>query len=384
MKHCIAYVGMIGVMLLGWQAPAQAQSSAALTSGCSGVASATVRTCYWQIRPQAAAGTPQGLTPAQLRKAYGATGSGSARLAIVDAYGDRNLAADLTAYAKAFGLSAPQACTRAAQTGCYEQTNQRGAATMPASNQGWAEETALDVEAAYAVCPGCRLTVVATDTASTANLLAGVDRAVQSGAAFVSMSWGGPESRTQLTWDKHFAVAGVTFVASSGDDGYGVSWPASAPGVVAVGGTSLRLSSNGSRQSETAWSGSGSGCSAVEAKPAWQHDTGCSRRTVADLAAVADPATGAAIYTTAGGGWITVGGTSLAAPVVTALAALAGVSNTTALAQAVYTTAASHWHDVTIGQNGSCSPAYLCTAISGYDGPTGRGSLLDLAALAIR
>jgi hypothetical protein len=143
--------------------------------------------------------------------------------------------------------------------------------------------------------------------------------------------------------------------------------------VTAVGGTSLRRSSTSRGWTETAWSGAGSGCSRYVAKPSWQHDTGCARRTVADVSAVADPNTGVAVYDTYGsGGWLVFGGTSAAAPIVAGAYAL--LSDTGTLGGGYFAAHPDRVFDVTSGANGSCTFTYLCTAVPGYDGPTGQGS----------
>ena len=171
---------------------------------------------------------------------------------------------------------------------------------------------------------------------------------------------------------------------SSGDSGYGVEYPAASQYVTAVGGTSLSKNSSARGWTESAWSGAGSGCSAYEPKPSWQHDAGCSRRTVADVSAVADPNTGLAVYDTncnfvgqltgqCFNGWAVVGGTSLSSPVVAAVYALAGNTATTTYGSYPYSHTAS-LNDVSSGSNGSCSGSYLCTAGTGYDGPTGLGT----------
>src|SRR5579875_2103235 len=107
-------------------------------------------------------------------------------------------------------------------------------------------------------------------------------------------------------------------------------YPASSKWVTAVGGTSLQRSGQARRGwSETVWNGTGSGCSAQNTAP-WQSATltGCDGRAVTDVAAVADPATGVAVYDSEsdGGanGWLTFGGTSAAAPIIAAVYALAG------------------------------------------------------------
>jgi len=135
---------------------------------------------------------------------------------------------------------------------------------------------------------------------------------------------------------------------------------------------------------ETAWSGAGSGCSAYVTKPSWQHDAGCSHRTVADIAAVADPATGVAVYDSYAyqgrRGWMVFGGTSVASPIVASVYALAGNAAKNTTAASLYTAAPGSLFDVVTGFNGSCAGSYLCTAGTGYDGPTGMGTPNGTAA----
>jgi hypothetical protein len=123
--------------------------------------------------------------------------------------------------------------------------------------------------------------------------------------------------------------------------------------------------------SESVWSGANSGCSTKEAKPAWQTDAGCAKRTIADVSALAG-VPGEAIYDTYGGdpGWEDFGGTSLASPIIASVYALAYPDSTMA---STYANHASLF-DVTSGSNGSCGGSYLCTGVAGYDGPTGLGT----------
>ncbi len=153
--------------------------------------------------------------------------------------------------------------------------------------------------------------------------------------------------------------------------------------MTAVGGTHLVLNSNGTRSSETVWSGAGSGCSAYITKPSWQHDAGCTRRTISDVSAVADPATGVAVYdsygSTGGANWYVFGGTSVAAPIIGGVYALSGNTAGTP-ASLAYAAPAGTLFDVTSGSNGRCvhgrntANAYLCTGGAGYDGPSGIGT----------
>ena len=193
------------------------------------------------------------------------------------------------------------ACTVA--SGCFKKVNENGAASpLPSTDFGWAEEESLDLDMVSAICPGCHILLVEASSATIADLGTAENAAAASGVVSISNSWGGSEDSTITASDTaYFKHSGVAITASSGDGGYGVIWPASSPFVTAVGGTSLSTASNTRGWTEKVWStssteGTGSGCSAFEKKPSWQTDSGCANRTVADVSAVADPATGVAVY----------------------------------------------------------------------------------------
>jgi hypothetical protein len=325
--------------------------------------------CHAHIRVGPAASKPQGLGPAELRAAYDLPkSSASPTVAIVDAYDDPSAEADLAVYRKQFGLPA---CT--AKNGCFRKVGQTGTSTLPDPDGGWAQEIALDLDMVSAACPSCRILLVEANSESMSDLGAAIDTAAKLGAAAISNSWGGGETPTDTSFNKHLSHKGVLITASSGDDGFGVEFPAASPDVLAVGGTRLVKSSSARGWAESAWSGAGSGCSQFQAKPRWQTDASCSKRTVADVSAVADPATGVAVYVSSGdaGGWNVFGGTSVASPLIAAIFALTGASGQGpgfAYAQP------KAFHDVRSGKNGSCSAAYLCAGHSGYDGPTGVGT----------
>jgi subtilase family serine protease len=327
--------------------------------------------------------TPSGYGPADLRAAYKLPANGGAgqTVAIVDAYNDPNAAADMATYRSQFGLPA---CTVA--SGCFKQVGQTGTSTLPANNTGWAGEISLDLDMVSAVAPNAHIILVEAKTASMANLGTAVNEAVKLGAKFVSNSYGGGESSADTGYDtKYFNHAGVAITASSGDGGYGVEYPAASPYVTAVGGTALKKASNTRGWTESVWStssteGAGSGCSAYEPKPSWQKDTGCKKRTVADVSAVADPATGVAVYQTYGGsGWAVYGGTSVASPLIAAVYADAGTPKAAVPAANIYSHT-SALNDVTSGKTATCSPSYLCAAGTGFDGPTGWGTPNGLTA----
>jgi subtilase family serine protease len=336
--------------------------------------------------------TSSGLKPSDLISAYklsGTTGNGRT-VAIVDAFDDPNAASDLAAYRSAYSLPA---CTAA--SGCFKKVNGSGQTSpLPSADYGWAEEESLDLDMVSAICPSCHILLVEAAGADTTSLTTAEDTAATAaGVASVSNSWGAAEDSSTLAADSHFNHQGVAITASSGDSGYGVSWPASSQYVTAVGGTSLSTASNARGWTETAWSSAGSGCSTQEPKPTWQTDTGCTHRTVADVSAVADPNTGVAVYDTANScgssswcdlllalglatgadGWVQVGGTSASSPIIASVYALAGNTGSTHYGQQPYLNPGSLF-DVTSGSNGTCTPTYLCTAGAGYDGPTGLGT----------
>jgi subtilase family serine protease len=312
--------------------------------------------------------------PAQFHTGYSLPSSASSAqtIAIVDAYDDPNIASDLNSYDDYYGLPA---CTSG--NGCFTKVNQSGGTNYPKASPSWALEISLDVETAHEICQNCRVLLVEANSNSLANLGAAENEAAKLGATVISNSYGGSEYATESADQaSYFTHPGIAITASSGDNGYGVEFPAAANTVTAVGGTTLTLNPDNSYQSESAWSGSGSGCSAYISKPSWQTDSGCANRSVADVAADADPNTGAAVYDSlryqGQAGWYQVGGTSLSAPLIASVYALAGNTNTI---NAGYTyTHTSGLNDVTTGSNGSCGGSYLCTARPGYDGPTGLGS----------
>ena len=330
---------------------------------------------------------PAGFGPATWHSAYNVatTATAPTTMAVVSAYDQPHLLEDLNTYNQAFGLPATPACTTATQTACLAKLDQRGGTKYPAVDGGWSLETSLDTETIHGMCQDCRLVVVEADTASLSDLFAAVDRAVTVGAKVVSNSYGTNEFFYESQYDWHFKKPGVMFLFASGDSGYGTGYPAASPYVTAVGGTSLAVDANGARTSETVWSGAGSGCSRYESKPSWQKDTSCRRRMIADTAAVADPNTGAAVYSSVpysgSSGWFVVGGTSLATPIVAGVYALAGGATGTGASQLyAKAKAGTTVTDITVGANGNCYPLYLCHGTVGYDGPTGVGVPLTSAA----
>ena len=330
------------------------------------------------MTPKAAGAAPAGYGPSDIQSAYNlpASGGDGMTVAIVDAFDDPTAETDLAAYRAQYGLPA---CTT--ENGCFHKVDQRGGTDYPQTDASWAVEISLDLDAVSAACPNCRLLLVEADDNSMTNLGVSVDQAVAQGAEVVSNSYGGSEDPTQLDADaQYFDHPGTAIVASSGDSRYGTEYPAASQYVTSVGGTSLlRDPGTGRGWTESVWDshggGPGSGCSAYDPKPAWQNDTGCPMRAIADVSAVADPDTGLAVFDSfQQAGWMTVGGTSLAAPVIAGVYALAGRPGSGDIPASYAYEQSGALNDVTQGTNGSCSPSYLCTAGPGYDGPTGLGT----------
>lgn len=308
-----------------------------------------------------------GYGPADLRDAYKitATGSGATVIAAVDAFGYDNAESDFAVYRAQFGLPP---CTTA--NGCFRKLNQKGQnSNYPPQDIGWAEESALDLDMASAMCPNCKIWLIEARTSAFKNLAAAVNTAVALGAHVIANSYGGrtPGKAIQQTYRQ----PGVALTASAGDSGFGEQFPASSPFVTAVGGTTLLRDGSTRGWAETSW---GTGACTNFKKPPWQADSGCIHRTVVDVAAVADPATGVAVYGPNGNGissWLEFGGTSVGAPLIAGVYGANGGtvkfgSNPYGHPEALF--------DIVSGPGGSCNPDYLCNAGPGYDGPTGLGT----------
>ena len=291
-------------------------------------------------------------------------------MAIVDAYDDLTAEVDLGVYRSQFGLPP---CTTA--NGCSKKVDRNGGTSYPRKNGGWAQEISLDVDMVSAVCPNCKIVLVEATTNSFANLGAAENTAA-SLANIISNSYGGSDA-SDATYGQYYNHPGKAITVSSGDAGYGVEYPASSHYVTAVGGTSLRAASNTRGWTETAWSRAGSGCSAYNTALSGQAGlTSCSKRAVADVSAVADPATGVAVYDSTAyqgqSGWMVFGGTSVAAPIIGGVYGLA--ANAASIDNNYPYAHTGSLFDIVSGSNGSCSTAKWCTAGPGWDGPTGLGT----------
>jgi PKD repeat protein len=384
------------------------------------------------VRPYAAgagaseSGPAGGLTPEDLEGAYGydsAVGGAGQTIAIVDAYDDPSVEADLATFDANYGI-AP--CTSA--NGCFTKVSQTGSKTsLPeADTTGWSVEISLDVEMAHSTCPNCKILLVEAKDETFKNLATAVAEAASLKATEISNSYGGPEGELGTVEKAAYNQPGIVIAAATGDDGYD-DWtvlnegyvpparpnvPASLASVVAVGGTTLELGSEGGRERETVWNGTGplddfeeegatgGGCSTLFAAQPWQRDapgfaaTGCGgKRLSADISADANPYTGFDIYDSydcgseceafkRGRNWLTIGGTSLATPLIGSLYALAGGSHGVeypSLTLYGHLGDASSLYDVTEGGNGYCdaAPEFECGHPDAY-GALVRGYALDV------
>jgi subtilase family serine protease len=341
-------------------------------------------------------GPAGGLTPSDLATAYALTTTGGSgqTVAIVDAYNNPNIAVDLTTFDSQYGLAACPLGT------CLTVVNQTGGTTLPANDTtGWSVEESLDVQAVHSICQACKIILLEANSPSNADLAIAENTAVQLGATEVSNSFGGFESANDPTFQAAFDHPGTVITAAAGDDGYysfdqlaGVNAPdipASYNTVVAVGGTSLYLGQNATRQAETAWNSNGvedfyqqvffglplgaggGGCSTLFVARHWQTNlsgwptTACgTKRLVADIAAVGDSLTGFDVYdsydcgpSSCGGapGWETVGGTSLSTPIIAATYALAGGAHGMQYPALTLYGHRGSPYDVTVGGNGWCA-----------------------------
>jgi len=343
-----------------------------------------------------------GYGPSQLQAAYNLTAASAAdgagtTVAVVDAFNDPTAAADLATYRSSAGLPA----LTSGQFTVYNQNGQTSPlpATAPVTDD-WTLEESLDVDMVSAICPLCKIDLVEAGSDSGTGLFVAEQTAATTlGAKYISNSWGGSESSGDTSMDsQYFGVSGVVYTASAGDGAYsaGVIYPATSSHVVGVGGTTLNTASNSRGWTESVWKtssteGTGSGCSAVEPQPSWQASislipSACSHRVDNDVAADADPNTGAAVYdtTNGNGGWNEVGGTSESSPIIASVFALAGNNGNGGnnAADSIYTHTAN-LNEVTASNNGTCSPSVLCTATGAantYNGPTGWGTPNGLTA----
>jgi kumamolisin len=321
--------------------------------------------------PFSGSGPSGSMIPSDFRRFYNLPSTGgSGIIAIVDAYHSKDPKADFNAFSAAYGL--PQETG----SGNVLQVVYQGS-TAPAYNAGWSQEAALDIQWAHAMAPNAKILLVEANSNSYADLMACVNLATSMGAKQVSMSWGGGEFSSQTTFDNNFKATSAVYLASSGDSGGRISYPSSSPWVVCVGGTTLNTDANHQLISETGWSGSGGGASAVEPKPSYQVGIAGtpSTRGCPDISCDADPNTGALVYWE--GNRYIIGGTSLSAPAMAGMLNLSGVPSGGSQAELarIYSNCSYgvNMRDIVAGRAGKfrCKPGW--DLVTGLGAPWGLG-----------
>ena len=359
--------------------------------------------------PDAGVNPFAGYTPQQLQTAYevnkvsfgpGVQGDGAGQtIAVIDAGNNPSFVPSsspsfstsaLAVFDKTFGIPDPPS---------FGMFNETGGTTLPAPVATWGPEIALDIEWAHAIAPAANIEIVEANALDPTDLFTAMETSVTKlGASVVSMSFGqtleffGAGAMEGQLDQTYFAPAlaanpNVTFLASTGDSsatpGFAPNYPSLSPDVVAVGGTTLNLSKTGVWTSETGWSDGGGGISTFYPEPAFQQNDGFNSggfRTVPDVSADADPATGVSVYDPSDfgtGNFVDVGGTSLSSPLWAGLIAIADqgrvlggeapLSGPTQTLPALYDIPKTDFHDITVGNN-------FYPAGPGYDLVTGIGS----------
>ncbi len=323
---------------------------------------------------------PSGYNPAQIRAAYNLAGTGgSGAHAVVIAYHYTNAMRDFNTFAQMFGLPTESSTNQTSSSNQVFQVVYQGTAA-PSTNTGWNQEAALDIEWSHAMAPGAKIYLVEANSASISDLNVAIKKAAAlPGVRSVSMSFGAGEFSGEASYDSDFAQPNVVFFASTGDTGGQRCWPALSSKVVAVGGTSLGSSNN--LWTEKVWSGTGGGVSSYISRPTYQNGVQTivgSKRGGPDIAAVADPYTGCAVYaptSQTASAWMIFGGTSLSCPIIAGIYNQSGVTSASSAAELtrIYSRLGTPaFRDVKLGSAGTNS------ARSGYDLCSGVGTPLGV------
>jgi subtilase family serine protease len=330
-------------------------------------------------------------TPSQLQQHYGLKslikqgydGTGQT-IALVDGFGYAFAEADANLAANTFGL--PILTSKN-----FRVIYPEGMPANPNDGDltGWSTEIALDIQSAHAIAPGANIVLVASNGQDNADQIASLEYILTNHVAnIVSCSWendeefaaGTPEEKAFNKVLERMAAAGIAVQFSSGDSGDNglgtplgaVGVPSNSPYVTAVGGTSVMTDPLGGPDIVTGWGtsiaeladtgtgpgtgdifpppsglfgfqfGAGGGQSLYYAKPSWQKKLPGVGRQVPDVSALADPLTGYSIIATTNGeqdAIAGIGGTSLAAPLFSAIWAIAQQYNNETLGQAAPTIA---------------------------------------------
>ena len=307
-------------------------------------------------------------------------------------------AADITAYFKSLGLTAPKVTAVLVDK----------AKNAPTTADGADGEVMLDIDVAGAAAPGANIAVYFTPNTDQ-GFVDAITTAIHDTTnkpSVISISWGRAEpnwtAQARSAMDSAFqsaAALGITVTVAAGDNGSGdsvtdgkahVDYPASSPFVLGCGGTKL-VGSGTTITSEVVWNetaanegATGGGISAEYPQPSWQSAVTATKkgRGVPDVSGNADPATGYQVRVD--GQSIVVGGTSAVAPLWAALIALINAQSKTSvgfLQPKLYATAAaSGFHDITSGNNGAFKAGKGWDACTGLGTPNGTALAGLLAA----
>lgn len=334
------------------------------------------------------------LTPEKIRRAYGfdrISGDGRGQtIAIITGADDTKMEDNLRVFDNYYQLPHPPQ---------FRRVDAYGGTNFPPMNTScgtctW--EVNMDIQWAHAIAPAANILVVVVGTWGIRDLALGADYARrQPDVSVISISAGtsefASESKVLPCFVKPKNNAGVTFVASSGDSGEIPQVPAGYPTVLSAGGTYLSVDTAGNYKSELAWNYAGGGVSLYIPMPPYQLSTvpqtaqyqqntiyypNNLKRAIPDVAFVASPSSGAAVYDRSG--WIRGAGTSLAAPITAGMIALANQIRVTQPAPLprldgyrdvlpmLYEAGGTYYHDLVAGAG--------ARSAKGYDISTGLGS----------
>lgn len=378
----------LGILMFTAFVPGIASASSTPSSAYSS-STPVPQVIFVRSSPNAVTCSGSGFCPSMITKAYnftdlqssGVNGTGQT-VVIDDACGSPTISSDLKTFDSEFGLANPTLNILTPQG-------------TPCSDSGWALETSLDVEWSHVMAPGATIDLVEGASATFTDLYGIWTYSLKNNLGNqISNSWLGSGDCGANSILKKAAKAGVTIAVAAGDGGAwgenfgGNAQPADCQGVLTVGGTSLYIKSNGQYSSESAWSGSGGGYVEGVSEPTYQSSVKITDTfkllAKSDVSAVADPNTGVWVYDSGYGGWIVVGGTSVATPLwsgtmadVNQVRATNGFKGAGLIDPFLYTNIYgvkgkganynTDFHDVTTGNDG-------WPAGKGWDVPTGLGT----------
>ena len=291
---------------------------------------------YRLMKPAAAAITnsPTGFTPTQILSAYNipsvqqSTSQPLTKIGIIctmptDSYLFSQIVTDFNNFCYTYNL--PTKCSNG-QPSLFVNVYPLNAVQSTGASNGWETEIALDIQWAHVIAPNAQIYLCLSQQPTITSLSGAINQAIGFGCGIISMSFGAPESSTELITQFEGIFSNpinskICFLASSGDSSI-VSYPSASSNVISVGGTTLALTNNNYYFAECVWNTAGSGKSSYVKLPSYQASIGINSmtRVTPDISLLADPYTGVSIIVS--GQWIQIGGTSLSAPLFAGCLAL--------------------------------------------------------------